>query len=136
MSLSVKFKDYSDVFSDKDASILSKFSQYEHSIKLMSEQKLPYELLYALSEWELVVLWEYLNTALVKGWIQLSTSPAEASILFVFKKNEGIRLYVNYRGLNKIIIKNYCSLLLISKILDWMINTKCFTKLDLQDIFH
>ena len=37
MSLSVKFKDYSDVFLDEDISILLKFSQYEHSIKLMSE---------------------------------------------------------------------------------------------------
>ena len=50
MSLSVKFKNYSDIFSDKGTSILLKFSQYKHSIKLMSEQKLPYELLYTLSE--------------------------------------------------------------------------------------
>ena len=50
MSLSVKFKDYLNVFLDKDASILLKFSQYKHSIKLMSEQKLPYGLLYTLSE--------------------------------------------------------------------------------------
>ena len=37
MSLSVKFKNYSDVFSDEDTSVLLKFSQYKHSIKLMSE---------------------------------------------------------------------------------------------------
>ena len=102
----------------------------------MSEQELSYGLLYTLSEWELVILWEYFNTVLVKGWIQLSTSLAEASILFMSKKNGGMRLCVNYRGLNKIIIKNYCSLSLISKILDWMINTKCFTKLNLWDVFH
>ena len=107
MSLSVKFEDYLNVFSDEDTSILLKFSQYKHSIKLMSEQKLSYELLYALSEWELVILQEYLDAALVKGWIQLSISSAEASILFMSKKNGGIRLCVNYRGLNKITIKNY-----------------------------
>ena len=56
MSLSVKFKNYSDMFSDEDTSILLKFSQYKHSIKLMPEQKLSYELLYTLSEWELVIL--------------------------------------------------------------------------------
>ena len=136
MSLSVEFKNYLNMFSDEDTSMLSKFSQYKHSIKLMSGQKLSYELLYTLSEWELVVLWEYLDTALVKGWIQLSTSLTEVSILFMSKKDRRIRLYVNYRGLNKIIIKNYCSLPLISKILDWMISTKCFTKLNLQDAFH
>ena len=69
MSLPMKFEDYSDIFSDEDASILLKSSQYEHSIKLMSEQKLPYESLYALSEWKLVVLQEYLDAALVKDWI-------------------------------------------------------------------
>ena len=47
-----------------------------------------------------------------------------------------MRLYVNYRGLNKIIIKNCYSLSLINKILDWIISTKCFTKLNLQDAFH
>ena len=56
MSLSVKFKDYSDVFLDEDTNILLKFSQYKYSIKLMSEQKLPYKPLYVLSEWELVIL--------------------------------------------------------------------------------
>ena len=50
MSLSVEFKNYSDIFLDEDTSILLKFSQYKHSIKLMSGQKPPYELLYTLSE--------------------------------------------------------------------------------------
>ena len=102
----------------------------------MSEQKSLYELLYTLLKWELVVLWEYLDTVLIKDWIQLSTSSAEVSILFVSKKNKEIRLYVNYRRLNKIIIKNYYSLPLINKILDWIISTKYFTKLNLQDVFH
>ena len=50
MSLSVEFKDYLDVFSDEDTSILLKFSQYKYSIKLMSGQKPCYELQYTLSE--------------------------------------------------------------------------------------
>ena len=69
MSLLVEFEDYSDIFSDKGTSMLLKFSQYEHSIKLMSEQKLSYEPLYTLSEWKLVVFWEYLDAALAKDWI-------------------------------------------------------------------
>ena len=102
----------------------------------MSGQKPSYGLLYALSEWELIILWEYLNTVLIKDWIQLSTSSAEVSILFMSKKDRKMRLYINYRGLNKIIIKNYYSLSLISEILDWMISTKYFTKLNLWDAFH
>ena len=50
MSLSVKFKDYSDIFLDEGASMLLKSSQYEYSIKLIFEQKPSYKLLYTLSE--------------------------------------------------------------------------------------
>ena len=50
ISLSVKFEDYLNVFLDEDTSMLLKFSQYEYSIKLISEQKLSYRLLYTLSE--------------------------------------------------------------------------------------
>ena len=50
MSLSVKFKNYLNIFSDEGTSVLLKFSQYKYSIKLMPEQKSLYELLYALSE--------------------------------------------------------------------------------------
>ena len=37
MSLSVEFKRYLDIFLDKDTSIFLRFSQYKHSIKLISE---------------------------------------------------------------------------------------------------
>ena len=69
MSLSVKFKNYLDMFLDEGTSVLLKFSQYKHSIKLMPEQKSSYELLYTLLKWELVILWEYLDAVLVKDWI-------------------------------------------------------------------
>jgi hypothetical protein len=40
------------------------------------------------------------------------------SIIFVKKKNSNLYLYIDYQGLNKIIIKDRISLLLISEILD------------------
>ncbi|KAF2187656.1 hypothetical protein K469DRAFT_569400, partial [Zopfia rhizophila CBS 207.26] len=36
-------------------------------------------------------------------------------------------LYINYRGLNKVIRKNYFILLLISKILDYLVDLIRFT---------
>ncbi|KAF2183574.1 hypothetical protein K469DRAFT_582505, partial [Zopfia rhizophila CBS 207.26] len=45
-------------------------------------------------------------------------------------------LYINYRGLNKITKKNYFTLLLISKMLDYLINLIKFTKLDLKDTYY
>jgi hypothetical protein len=55
----------------------------------------------------------YLHDIIAKGWIRHSKSPAEALILFVKKKDGGMRLYIDYRGLNAVIIKNRCPLPLI-----------------------
>ena len=47
-----------------------------------------------------------------------------------------MHLYIDYRGLNKITIKNQYLLPLISKLLDCFSNTKVFTKLDLRDTYY
>ncbi|KAF2187393.1 DNA/RNA polymerase, partial [Zopfia rhizophila CBS 207.26] len=39
-------------------------------------------------------------------------------ILFILKKNRKLRLYINYRHLNKATIKNYYLILLILKLID------------------
>jgi hypothetical protein len=41
-----------------------------------------------------------------KGFIQPSTSPFGAPVLFVHKKEGTLRLCVDYRALNKVTIKN------------------------------
>ena len=57
-------------------------------------------------------------------------------MLFVPKKDGGLRLCVNYRGLNAITIKNRHPLPLITETLDRLCGSKCFTKLDLKDAYH
>ena len=89
-----------------------------------------------MSIYELKELRDYLNNVLIKNWIRYSISPAEVPILFILKKNRDLRLYVDYRGLNKIIIKNRHSLFLISKTLNRLNNFKIFIKLDFKDIYH
>ena len=59
---------------------------------------------------------------------------ANALILFVFKKNEELRLYVNYKELNAIIIKNRHSLSFIIKTLNRLCEAKCFIKLNLKNV--
>jgi hypothetical protein len=96
----------------------------------------PYGPLYNLLEPQLEVLQEYLANALRKKWIRPSTSLVGALILFILKKDGELRLYVNYRGLNKITIKNCHPLPLIDEILDRLIRAVQFTKLDLKNIYH
>jgi hypothetical protein len=92
--------------------------------------------LYNLSQSELKILREYLDAALKKGWIRASKSPSATPILFVLKKDGSHRLYVDYRGLNKITIKNRYPLPLISELLNRLGHAKIFSKLDLRDAYY
>ncbi|PMD55531.1 uncharacterized protein K444DRAFT_537909, partial [Hyaloscypha bicolor E] len=81
--------------------------------------------IYTLLERELEVLREYLNTSLEKKWIRYFTSLAS-----------GLYLYINYRDLNRITIKNQILLLLISKIINRLYRVKVYIKLDLKDTYY
>ena len=52
------------------------------------------------------------------------------------KKDGSLRLYVDYRALNKVTIKNRHPLLLISETLDRLSDITIYTKLDLRDIYY
>ena len=60
----------------------------------------------------------------------------DASILFVFKKDEGLRLCIDYKNLNTIIIKNRHFLSLITKTLNRLCEIKRFIKLNLKNVYH
>src|SRR5437016_12635144 len=86
-----------------------------------------------MSEKELLAVREYLQKHLEKGHIRPSTSPAGYPVLFVPKKDEGLRFCVDYRQLNNITIKNRYALPLISELQDRFQGAKWFTKLDVRD---
>ena len=54
----------------------------------------------------------------------------------MLKKDRGLRLYIDYRGLNKVTIKNRYLLPLISKTLDRLSSAEVFTKLNLKDTYY
>src|SRR5437016_6230411 len=89
--------------------------------------------IYTLSEKELEVLREYLDDMLKSGKIRPSKSPAGATILFAPKKEgSGLRLCMDYRGLNKVTILNHYALPLMNELRDRVRGSKIFTKLDLK----
>jgi hypothetical protein len=55
---------------------------------------------------ELEVLRVYIDENLASGFIRHSKSPAGAPIFFVKKKDGSLRLVMDYRGLNKVTIRN------------------------------
>jgi len=89
-----------------------------------------------LSVRELEILRGYLEDAIRDGWIQPSSSPATAPILFAPKKEGTLGLCVDYRALNKVTVKNCYPIPLISKILDRLPESVWFTKLDLKNAYY
>jgi len=67
---------------------------------------LPYKRPYLILKDELLVVKKYINEHFNKGFICFSMLLVAAPILLAKKLGGGIRFYVNYRGLNAIIIKN------------------------------
>jgi len=79
---------------------------------------------------------EYLNIYLKNNFIRPSRLSAALLVLFVFKANKGLRLYVNYKNLNAVTIKNRYPLLLIKKIFDRVTGVKIFIKLDIKITYY
>jgi len=77
-----------------------------------------------------------LDKNLKKGFIRESKSLAGYPILFIKKKDGLLRLYVDYRKLNDVIIKNRYPLPNISELQDRLAKAKIFTKLDLRGAYN
>ncbi|KAG8490852.1 hypothetical protein CXB51_014063 [Gossypium anomalum] len=67
-----------------------------------------------------------------KGFVRPSFSPWGAPVLFVKKKDGSMRLYIDYRQLNKVTIKNKYPLLLIDNLFDQLKGAAWFSKIDLR----
>ena len=57
-------------------------------------------------------------------------------MLFVFKLNDKLKLYVDYQNLNVIIKKNHYSFFFISQLLNRFVNAKLYTKLNIKSAYN
>ncbi|SPC61966.1 uncharacterized protein UHOD_12133 [Ustilago sp. UG-2017b] len=131
-----EYHQYLDVFSRVEADKLPPHRTYDHQIPLEEGKSPPFGPIYSLSEHELKTLREYLEENLAKGFISPSDSPAASPILFVKKKDGSLRLCVDYRGLNRITIRNRYPLPLIDELLDRLHEAQFFTCIDLRGAYN
>lgn len=131
-----ELKDFKDVFQSENASILPPHKPTDHTIDLQGDSVPPHGPIYPLSPRELEELRKYLDENTRNGRIRPSKSPAGAPILFVPKRDGSLRLCVDYRGLNKVTIKNRYPLPLISEILDRISGSQFFSKIDVKDAYY
>ena len=123
-----KYSDFADIFSLNLASKLSEHTEInDHVIELVNGQQPPYGPIYSLGPVELKTLKAYIETNLANGFIRPSKSPPGAPVLFDRKSDGSLRLCVDYRGLNNLMIKNRYPLPLIGESLDRLerANVKC-----------
>jgi hypothetical protein len=91
---------------------------------------------YKMTPKELAELKVQLNELLDKRYIRLSSSPWGCPALFVKKKDQSLRLCVDYRPLNAVTVKNKYPLPRIDILLDQLAGAKVFSKVDLRSGYH
>jgi hypothetical protein len=91
---------------------------------------------YRMPPAELAELKKQLQELLDKGFIRPSTSLWGCPALFVKKKDESLRLCVDYRPLNAVTIKNKYPLPCIDVLFDQLVGARVFSKIDLRSGYH
>jgi hypothetical protein len=77
-----------------------------------------------------------LEEILKKGYICPSMSPWGTLVLFMKKKDRTLRLCIDFRQLNKVIVKNKYPLPRIDDLFDHLKDAKIFLKIDLRLGYH
>ncbi|GMY21279.1 Transposon Ty3-G Gag-Pol polyprotein [Fagus crenata] len=107
-------KEFSDVFPE-DLPSLPPDREIEFSIELLPGTELKLQL----------------QDLLDKGFVRPSVSPWGAPVLFVKKKDGSLRLCIDYRELNKVIVRNKYPLPRINDLFDQLQGASVFSKIDL-----
>ena len=92
--------------------------------------------LYQMASLELKELKLQLQELLEKGFIRSSVSPWGALVLFVKKKDGTLRLCIDYRQLNKLIVKNKYLLPRVDDLFDQLKGASIFSKIELRYGYH
>ncbi|UTT91464.1 hypothetical protein NDA17_006076 [Ustilago hordei] len=125
-----------DVFDEVEADKLPHHTEHDLHLELIEGGKPPQGPLYLKGPKEMSELRRYLDENLEKGFIRPSKSLARSPVLFVPKKDGGLRLCVDYRGLNEITVKNRAPLPLIEEQLFLLRKARIYTKLDLRAAYN
>ena len=91
---------------------------------------------YRMAPTELKKLKSQLQEILDKGFIRPSVSPCGALVLFVKKKDGILRMCIDYRQINKVIVKNKYPLPRIEDLFDQLKGADVFSKIDLRSGYY
>lgn len=125
--VSSKYANFADVFSKNLATKLSEYIEItDYIIDLIESYQSPYGPIYSLGQVELETLITYIKINFAIGFIRPSKSLVGTPIFFVKKLNKSFWLFVDYKDLNDLTIKNEYLLPLIDEFLNQLDCAKCF----------
>ena len=130
--VSQKFHKWLKVFGKVELERMLIRKIWDHAIDLKEKFKASKAQVYLLSRNEREEIQQFVQDHLRKEYIRPSKSPQTSPVFFVGKKNGGKCVVMDYRRLNKQMVKNNYPLPLITDLVDVMGNKKLFTKMDLQ----
>lgn len=108
-----------------------------HLIRLMpGSDQAPYRKPYRMSPQQMAEMDKTVQEYLEKGWIEPSSSPYGAPILFVKKKDGTLRMVVDYRALNKMTVRDRYPLPRIDELFDRLRGYEYFTSMDLASGYY
>lgn len=128
-------KEFDDLF-PFDIPRFPPLREVDHAIDLVVNATLVAKVLYRHILSQNVELEKKLIDLLEKGYIRPNKSPWGAPVLFVKKKDGCLSLCVDYRGLNKLAIKNKYLFPRTGGLFDHLSGAKKFSKIDLRTGYH
>jgi len=108
----------------------------DHEVRLKDGEVPTWGPLYSMSRAQLVVLKEWLEENMSKGFIHQSSWPFAAPVLFAKKPGGGLRFCIDYRNMNSKTIKNWDPLPLIKETLNLLWKARIYTKLDVRGAYN
>jgi hypothetical protein len=127
-------KEFEDVF--KEVPRLPPKRDIDISVNLLPRVATVLKAPYRMSTPKLKELQMQLEELLKKGYICPSVSPWGALVLFIKKKYGALRLCIDFKQLNKVMVKNKYPLLRIDDLFDQLKDAKIFLKIELRSGYH
>jgi len=131
-----EYYEFADIFSKTKAETLSPHHPYDLKINLEEGAQSSVGPIYSLLASEQEALKDFIEENLNTGFIQPTSFPHSAPVLFVKKKDGSLCLYVDFHGLNCISKKDCYSLLLISDLLDLPRKAQVYSKINLCHAYY
>ncbi|GJY14646.1 putative reverse transcriptase domain-containing protein [Tanacetum coccineum] len=128
-------KEFPEIFPE-DLPSLPPVCQVEFQIDLIPGAAPVARAPYRLTHSEMHELSNQLQELADQGFIRPSTSPWGAPVLFVKKKDKSFRMFIDYRELNKLNVKNRYPLPRIDDLFDQLQGSSTYLKIDLRLGYH